>query len=385
MGSMFESSMINGLQLSNRFIRSATWEGMAAEDGKVTPKLIELMTELAKGGVGLIISSHAYVRPDGQAGPWQLGVYSDALIPGLRKVTGAVHENGGKIVLQLAHAGLFASAELTGQPPLAVSQVKGIVKSSCREVSVSDIQEIVNAFAQAAVRAKSAGFDGVQIHSAHGYLLSQFLSPMFNQREDDYGGDIQNRARALMAVSKNIRDAVGEGYPIMVKMNCQDFVENGLVLEDAVQVSQMLADNGIDAIELSGGLLTSRKLSPSRAGIKSEDKEAYFQNEAAVFKEKIDVPLIAVGGMRSFAVAERLVNEGIADYISMSRPFIREPHLVNRWKGGDLRKAACLSDNLCFGPGRKGLGIYCVTEERERQKAKITDKFRDRAVYGNHG
>jgi 2,4-dienoyl-CoA reductase-like NADH-dependent reductase (Old Yellow Enzyme family) len=370
---MFEPSMINGLQTNNRFVRSATWEGMAAEDGKVTPKLIELMAELAKGGIGLIISGHAYVHPDGQAVPWQLGVCSYALIPGLREMTGAVHENDGKIVLQLAHAGFFASTKLTGKTPLAASQVAGIAKSPRHEMSISDIKEIVKSFAQAAVRAKSAGFDGVQIHSAHGYLLSQFLSPMLNHREDDYGGDIENRSRALMEVLKHIREAVGGDYPILVKMNCQDFVENGLVVEDAVQVGQMLAENGIDAIELSGGLLTNRKLSPSRAGIKSEDKEAYFQNEAGIFKEKIDIPLILVGGIRSFAVAERLVNEGIADYISMSRPFIREPDLVNRWKNGDLRKAACLSDNQCFGPGMKGVGMYCVTEEREKQKSKNTE------------
>ena len=373
MGTMFESSIINGLQMNNRFIRSATWEGMAAEDGIVTPKLIGLMAELAKGGVGLIISGHAYVHPDGQATPWQLGVYSDALIPGLQEMTAAVHDNGGKIVLQLAHAGFFASSKLTGKTPMAASQVAGIAKSPRHEMSISDIKKIVKAFAQAAARAKSAGFDGVQIHSAHGYLLSQFLSPMFNHRKDDYGGDIQNRARALMDVFTNIRKEVGGDYPILVKMNCQDFVENGLVVEDAVKVGQMLAENGIDAIELSGGLLTNRKLSPSRWGIKSEDKEAYFQKEALTFKEKIDIPLILVGGTRSFAVAERLVDDGIADYISMSRPFIREPDLINRWKNGDLRKAACLSDNLCFGPGMKGVGIYCVTEEREKRKSKNSE------------
>lgn len=358
------------MQLANRFVRSATWEGMAGEEGNATPKLIELMTGLAKGGVGLIISSHAYVRQDGQAVPGQIGIYSDALIPSLLEMTDAVHVNGGKMVLQLAHAGFFASAKLTGQSPLAASQVTGIAKSPRREMSISDIHNLVKAFAQAAIRAKNAGFDGVQIHAAHGYLLSQFLSPMFNQRGDEYGGDIQNRARALIAILRNIREAVGNDYPVLVKMNCQDFVENGLVLEDAVRVGQMLSDNGIDAIELSGGILTSRKLSPSRMGIKSEDKEAYFQNEARAFKEKIDVPLMVVGGMRSYTVAERLVNEGIADYVSMSRPFIREPDLINRWKSGDRRKAACVSDNQCFGPGMQGVGIYCVTEEREKQKRK---------------
>ena len=365
--------MINGMQLANRFVRSATWEGMAAEDGKVTPKLIELMTSLAKGGLGLIITSHAYVHQYGQAVPWQLGVYSDELIPGLREMTGAVHDKGGKIVLQLAHAGFFANAKLTGQTPMAVSPVEGIAKSPRKEMTVADIRVITKAFGEAAERAKSAGFDGVQIHSAHGYLLSQFLSPMFNHRRDEYGGDIQNRARALMEVLKSVRDTVGKNYPVLVKINCQDFVENGLNLEDSVQIGQMLANNGIDAIEVSGGILISRKLSPTRMGIKSEEKEAYYQTEARAFKEKIDVPLIVVGGMRSFAVAERLVNEGIADYISISRPLIREPDLINRWKTGDLRKAACVSDNQCFGPGMKGIGIYCVTEEREKQKSKNTE------------
>ena len=340
MGSIFESGVINGLQVANRFVRSATWEGMAAEDGKVTPKLIEFMVELAKGGVGLIISSHAYVRQDGQASPWQLGIYSDALIPGLREMVTAVHDNGGKIILQLAHAGFFAAAKLTGKTPLAVSQVEGIAKSPRREMSISDIEEVDKAFAHAALRAKNAGFDGVQIHSAHGYLLSQFLSPMFNHRKDNYGGDIENRARALLAVLKDIRKEVGNNYPVLVKMNCQDFVENGLIVEDAVQVGQMLAESGIVTVTVA-----SRSV-----------------HGAASSK----VPLILVGGMRSFTVAEGLVNAGVADYISMSRPFIREPHLVNRWKSGDLRKAACLSDNLCFGPGMKGMGIYCVTKERQK-------------------
>jgi 2,4-dienoyl-CoA reductase-like NADH-dependent reductase (Old Yellow Enzyme family) len=369
---MFEPSIINGMQLANRFVRSATWEGMASEEGIVTPKLIELMTDLAKGGVGLIITSFAYVHQYGQAVPWQLGVYSDELVPGLREMTGAVHDKGGKIVLQLVHAGFFANTKLTGQTPMAVSPVEGIAKSPRKEMTVGDIRGIIRAFGDAVERAKSAGFDGVQIHSAHGYLLSQFLSPMFNHRRDEYGGNIQNRARVLISILKNIRSAIGTDYPILVKMNCQDFVENGLELEDAVAVGQMLVENGIDAIELSGGILTSRKLSPSRMGIKLEDKEAYFQNEARAFKVKIDVPLIVVGGMRSLAVAERLVNDGTADYISMSRPFIREPDLINRWKSGDLRKAACLSDNQCFGPGMKGVGIYCVTEEREKQKSKNT-------------
>jgi 2,4-dienoyl-CoA reductase-like NADH-dependent reductase (Old Yellow Enzyme family) len=154
----------------------------------------------------------------------------------------------------------------------------------------------------------------------------------------------------------------------MVKMNCRDFIENGLVAEDSLEVGAVLESEGIDAIELSGGVLVGGKLSPSRMAIKSEEKEAYFQNDAKAFKEKIRVPLILVGGNRSFQVAERLINAGIADYISMCRPLIREPALINRWRAGDLSKAACVSDNMCFRPAQKGDGIYCLTEEREKKR-----------------
>jgi 2,4-dienoyl-CoA reductase-like NADH-dependent reductase (Old Yellow Enzyme family) len=230
-----------------------------------------------------------------------------------------------------------------------------------------DIREMVNAFGEAARRAKAAGFDGVQIHSAHAYLLSQFLSPAFNRRNDEYGGDVRNRARIHLEVYQAIREVVGKDFPILIKMNSRDFVENGLSLEDSIQVVRLLADAGIDAIELSGGFITGGKLSPSRSGIDSEDKEAYFQEEARAVKKEIGIPLILVGGIRSFAVAERLVEDGTADYISMSRPLIREPALINRWKAGDLRRAECRSDNLCFKPGMEGEGIYCVVKSREKK------------------
>ena len=366
MANLFEETQINGMVLANRFVRSATWEGMAGDDGSATPRLIDYMVALARGGVGLIISGHAYVHRDGQAGPHQLGVYSDDLAPGLAAMADAVHKNNGKTVLQLAHAGFFADAGLTGHPPLAVSNVEGIDKASRKELTVQEIGQIVRAFAEGAKRAKKAGFDGVQIHSAHGYMLSQFLSPAFNRRADDYGGSIDNRARALMNVLQAVRNSVGTDYPVLVKINGCDFIDNGLSLEDSVQVGGMLAKGGIDAIELSGGVLTGGKLMPSRTGIHSAEKEAYFRQEAKAFKEKIGVPLILVGGHRSYQVAESIVAEGTADYISMCRPLIREPGLINRWKSGNLAKAACISDNQCFGPAIAGEGIYCVTEKMEK-------------------
>lgn len=370
MSKLFEQSTINGMKLSNRFVRSATWEAMATDSGAATPRLTDLMTGLAQGGVGLIISGHAYVCREGQAGPKQLAVYDDELIPGLEDLARAVHQYGSKTVMQLAHAGITAAADLTGMTPLAPSNLQDLHPSAHKEMTAADIQKAVSAFAAGAARAQKAGFDGVQIHAAHGYLLSQFLSPYFNRRKDDYGGSIQNRARVLLEVLQAIRSTVGDSFPILIKINCRDFHDNGLELADSVQTGIMLAEGGIDAIELSGGNRLSGKRVPARVGIKSEDQEAYFQNEARTYKNKVKVPLILVGGNRSFQVAEKLVTEGPADYISMSRPFIREPGLINRWKSGDLSRATCLSDSLCFGPARKGQGIYCVTEERQQVKKR---------------
>lgn len=368
MSRLFDGTEINGMKLANRFVRSATWEGMASPEGAVTPKLIDTMTALARGGVGLIISGHTYIRQEGQAGPWQLGVYEDSLIAGLRDMAAAVHDAGGKIVMQLAHAGHFALSKLTGRTPVVASVYEGLSRSPRKELTTQDIQDLVGAFADAAGRAKSAGFDGVQIHAAHGYLLSQFLSPIYNRRSDGYGGSIENRARIHVEVIHAVRKAVGKDYPVLIKMNCADFAENGLSLEDSLIAGEILADAGLDAIELSGGLLTGGKLSPSRPGIHSADKEAYFREELIAFKKNIRIPLILVGGIRSVEVAEKLVADGSADYIAMCRPLIREPDLVQRWKAGDRRRAACKSDNLCFGPGLEGGGIYCVTEKREKAK-----------------
>jgi 2,4-dienoyl-CoA reductase-like NADH-dependent reductase (Old Yellow Enzyme family) len=362
MKDLFSSNTINTLILANRFVRSATWEGMAADDGAVTPKLVATMEALAQGGVGLIISSHAYVSPEGQAGPWQLGIYKDELVDGLGGMTSAVHGAGGKIVAQLAHAGQLAAEQLTGRPPLSVSDLAGSSLSH-REMTARDLQALVTAFARAAERAKAAGFDGVQIHAAHGYLLNQFLSPAFNRRSDAYGGGIENRARILREVVQAIRKSVGPDYPILVKLSSRDFIDNGLTLEDSCRAAAILVEAGIDAIELSGGSATDKALSPSRPGIDTADKEAYYQEEARTFKKQISVPLILVGGIRSLEVAERLLAGGVADYISMSRPLIREPGLINRWKAGDRRRATCLSENRCFSPALKGLGISCVVDE----------------------
>jgi 2,4-dienoyl-CoA reductase-like NADH-dependent reductase (Old Yellow Enzyme family) len=361
MSRLFEETEINGMRLKNRFVRSATWEGMAAEDGSCTPRLVELYRRLAEGQVGLIITSHAYVRRDGQAGLYQLGIYDDRQRDGLKEVVNAVHGEGGRIVLQIAHAGFFANSKLSGMTPVAVSPAEQFSMSPRKVLDEEDIREIIAAFGRAAARAREAGCDGVQLHAAHGYLLNQFLSPVFNQRDDSYGGTLESRARALIETLGQVRAEVGKDYPVLVKLNSEDCLDGGLSAQEALKAGVLLQEAGIDAIELSGGTLRSGKLRPSRLGIKSEDREAYFRDAAKAFKEKLGVPIILVGGVRSFQVAESLVEQGVADYISMSRPFIREPDLIKRWASGDRSKSRCVSDNLCFDPGMAGEGVYCVT------------------------
>ena len=364
MASLFQESQIKTLKLTNRFMRSATWEGLASDDGTCTGELIDLMAALAASDVGLITTGHTYVSPEGQATVRQLGIHSDSLIDGLREMSDAVHREGGRIIMQLAHGGLRADPKFTGTTPVGPSNREDLTGSPGQEMTVEDIQGAVNAFGQASRRAKEAGFDGVQIHAAHGYLLSQFLSPAFNQRGDDYGGNIENRVRFLLDVLRNIRRTVGDSYPVFVKINSEDFLKEGLTPEDSFQAGIMLDGAGADAIEVSGGTLYSGQYIPFRKEITFEREQAYFRQTAKKLKARIKAPVILVGGIRSYLLAERLVNEGFADYISMSRPYIREPGLISRWQSGDLRKATCISCNGCLGAARSERGIYCVQDQK---------------------
>jgi len=369
MKEVFSVSAIGSLELENRFVRSATWEGMADEAGRPRPQYLETMIALARGGVGLIITGHAFVSPEGQATPWQLAIDRDDCREGLQEITAAVHAAGGKIVVQLAHAGFFAAAGITGRDRLVVSPQESQDPSPQKEIDKQGLQELLGAYAAAAGRARKAGFDGVQVHMAHGYLLSQFLSPAFNRRRDGYGGDIHNRSRIHREICGAIRDTVGKDYPLLIKLNAQDFIENGLTVPEAAAAARLMVDAGVDAVELSGGTIISGRLSPSRTKINAPEKEAYFREEARWLRENVQVPLLLVGGNRSYEVAAGLLAEGAADYISLSRPLIREADLIRRWEEGDRRPAACVSDNLCFAPAFEGRGIYCVTAERKAARS----------------
>jgi 2,4-dienoyl-CoA reductase-like NADH-dependent reductase (Old Yellow Enzyme family) len=364
---LFEQTTIKNMLLANRFVRSATWEGMATDDGSCTPALVDVAVQMARGGVGLIITGHAFVSEEGRAGSWQMGVHKDTFIPGLTQMADAVHDAGAKIVMQIAHAGCRAAAQLSGLQPISSSSFENEKGATAREMTQGDIKSVAGAFAQAAVRARKAGLDGVQIHAAHGYLLNQFLSPFFNKRTDEYGGTIENRTRMVLEVLWSIQEAAGPDFPVLIKLNSEDFLEGGFTVDDMLATARILDQAGIDAIEMSGGTVLSAEYSAPRKGkLDSEDQEVYYRKAAERFKEKIRVPLMLVGGIRSYNVAEQLVSEGVADYVAMCRPFIREPGLVNRWRTGDIRKALCVSDNGCFRPAFRGEGIRCVVEKKRK-------------------
>ena len=348
MSGLFEPTAINGMKMSNRFVRSATYEAMAEADGTVKEQLVSYMAELARGGVGLIITGHSHVTREGQALDRQMGIYSDTLINGLQRLTAAVHENSGIVAVQLAHAGMRA----VGKDEYAALGPCDIFVDGVRTVAAmtkKDIRRTVNAFGDAANRAITAGFDAIQIHAAHGYLLSQFLAPCSNKRTDRYGGKLENRARLLIEVYQEIRRRVGPSYPVMIKINSEDFLDEGFTVAEMIKVAHMLEELGLDAIEMSGGTFASGSLIPSRVGTStSEAKEVYYKEAARAFKKEIGIPLILVGGFLSFASAEDVVASGLADFVALSRPLIRESQLVKRWADGDRTKALCISCNKCF-------------------------------------
>jgi len=374
MSTLFESTSIKGLKLRNRLVRSATWEGMGDPDGRPTEKLAKYYTTLARGGVGLIISSYTAVRPEGRQLPGQLSIHTDDFADDYRRLTRAVHSAGGAIILQMVHTGGQTKAEHIGRRPLAPSAVKvSLFPSEPAELTHSDIRDIVTAFGQAAARAKAWGFDGVQMHGAHGYLINQFLSPLTNRRTDKYGGNPENRRRFLMQVYREVRQAVGGDFPVMIKLNADDFLEGGLNRDEALAAARELDNGGIDAIEVSSGTGASGKNGPIRAKIDAPEKEGYNLDLARGIQSAVGCPVMVVGGFRSYDVAEKAVCMDKMDYVALSRPLILEPALPNRWQRGDRGPAQCISCNKCFLPGMKEGGIYCV-QERRKQRTQQTQQ-----------
>ncbi|MBW2528731.1 MAG: NADH:flavin oxidoreductase [Deltaproteobacteria bacterium] len=364
MAQLFTPFRIGSLTLENRLVRSATWEGMAEHDGTVTDRLVGIYEALADGGVGLILSSYLTVHPQGRQNADQIGAHEDRHVEGLTRLAAAVHSRGGKLVGQIVHCGgQSRRAAMGGLDPLAPSAVESPGYPEVPEaLSREQIAEVIESFAAAAGRLVEAGFDGVQLHAAHGYLLSEFLSPSRNVRTDQYGGSLENRARFGLETYRAVRERVGGDLPVLVKLNSHDFMPGSTTEQDSLHLAQQLVAEGLDAIELSGGTPGSGKaLGAARPGIKTVDDEAYFLPQARIFREALpDTPLILVGGVRTPELMERILDEGVVDAFALSRPLIREPDLPKRWQAGDLSRAECISCLGCFRPAAAGEGIRCM-------------------------
>ncbi len=355
---------IGRLELRNRVVRSATWDATADSSGAVTDDSVALYRELGKGGVGLIVSGYAFVSPLGQAAQKQYGVHTDDMIPGLRRLAQVAHQGGAKIALQVVHAGIGSDyLYREGITTLAVSRIPKLSRAH-REMTDEEIEAILTNFASAALRAQEAGFDAVQLHGAHGYLMSQFLSPRFNFRTDRWGGDADNRRRFHLEVIRKVRHAIGTDFPLMIKFGVQDDRERGLSFGEGLEAARQMVETGIDAIEVSAGVGTSVQV------MKEGDSErAYFRERAAAVKQSVTVPVIVVGGIRSLEMAKSIVDSGDADLIAMCRPFIREPGLVTRWQQGDRGPARCISCSKCLGIAVRAEPLECGEERRLQEEA----------------
>jgi 2,4-dienoyl-CoA reductase-like NADH-dependent reductase (Old Yellow Enzyme family) len=343
MSLLFEPFRIGSLEVKNRFVRSATTSYWSDKRGVIRSKIVDLYRALAKGDVGLIIKGHLFVKDSGKAHVGMAGISSDYHIPKLRELTAEVHKNDGKIVAQLNHGGLYSIVDRAGPSEYRVEGGRA------RALSSEEIHDIVEAFGEAAERAIAAGFDGIQIHGAHGYLISQFLSRLANRRTDEWGGNSENRMRLLLEVYEAIRGSIGDRVPVMLKINCDDFSPSGFTIADAAEVVETICKRGLHAIEVSGGGIGRQE--DRRARARSPDQElveASFAGHAPKIREATKpTPMALVNGIRSLKCMEAIVNKDLADLISMSRPFIREPNLVKRLEAGH-KAAACTSCNLCI-------------------------------------
>lgn len=350
MKTLFEAVHLSSLQVKNRFVRSATRDGYADERGHVTKELLKIYENLALGGVGTIITGHAYVTDVEQSRqPGQMGIYDDSCLPGARKLARAVHQHGAAIILQISCIGAqtFSSGDnkLIWGPSAVADLATGIIPRAMRSDEISLLKE---SFIKAAGRAKEAGFDGIQIHGAHGYLLNKFLNPYYNQRTDQYGGSFENRARLTVEIYEGIRREVGTQFQVLIKVNCSDFISGGMEFDECRKLCCILDELGIDGVEVSGGTLGSpENQGPIRT--KLDDSKPYFSIYAAQVAEDINACVLQVGGNRDPEVMNKILQSTNVAFFSMCRPLLHESDLIQRWQSGDRAPAKCISCNKCLG------------------------------------
>ncbi|MFW9948808.1 MAG: NADH:flavin oxidoreductase [Candidatus Thorarchaeota archaeon] len=369
---LFSSKKIGNVNIKNRLVRSATLEGLCEKYGYISSRFIKFHEQLASGGIGLIITGAVAVDPSGSGGPYQARIDNKSYEEGHKKLTESVHNIlDTKIGIQLIHTG--RQGLHPKYHPVAPSAVFfPITKLTPRALDTNEIDDYIKMFVQASVRAYECGYDMVQYHASHGYLLSNFLSPYTNKRDDKYGGSIGNNVRFIINIYNQTRDQLGKEFPLIIKSQVNDFIPGGLDYENGIRIIEKLIEVGFNGIEPSGGIgetpLFTKEAYPSRFIRKPED-ENYFLSFAKKVKPIMkNCALILVGGIKNPLVAEEILKNKWADFISLSRPLIREPNLPNRWKEGDLNPAKCISCNSCLET--MGTGLYCVIKRRFEEETK---------------
>lgn len=361
MKTLFDVTSIKNMEINNRFIKSGSWEALATKDSHMTEELYQVYEELAKGGVGIIETGYAHVEEKEQPAPNMMGIFDDSFIPEYKKLTKMVHSYGSKIMMQITYGGtrnhLEVPCDLIWGPSAVENQVTKIMP---KEISKEEIKYLVKSFGKAAERVKKSEFDGVVIHAAHGYFLSQFLCPYYNRRTDEYGGSIENRARIILEIYHEIRARVGSDYPIFIKFNSEDFMEDGLTSEDSIEVSKMLEVAGIDAVEVTGGndsstYVVENNLDAIRKKVAfSKEKQSYFKEHAKKLAKEISIPVIVTGGNCSFDVMQEILDTTSIKYFGLCRTLVREPDLIKKWKSNNNEVAKCISCNQCIKtPGKR--------------------------------
>ncbi len=324
MASLLTPLSFAGLRLRNRIVMPPMWSGQATPEGFVTDVIIDYHRKRAAGGCGLVIVEHTFVHPSGRHTPTQLGIVSDAHVDGLARLAAAVRGEGAVVALQITHAGSRARSAILGRKPFAPSALRHPNEPNGEvpeELTVGQIAGIVRAFGDGAVRARAAGFDAIEIHAAHGFLLSEFLSPLTNQRTDEYGGTLENRGRLHLEVLSEIRHRLGPAVPVFVRLGAADEMPGGLEVSESSRVAQWLEGRGADMIDVSGGLQGARG---------SGGETGYFVPYAAAIKAVVHVPVMVTGGIREAALADRVVRGGQADLIGIGRAMLEEPDWAAR-------------------------------------------------------
>ncbi|GAD91100.1 putative oxidoreductase [Vibrio halioticoli NBRC 102217] len=368
MSILFSPSKIGSMTLKNRFVRSATWENMATEEGYMTDKLYDVYEELAKGEVGLIVTGYANIVADEKPNAGMMGIYNDSFIDGYKKLTDLVHQYGSKIVKQIAYGGTKTTYNLGERTIFAPSDIpeRG-TQTQGKAMTTDEIEYIVQAFAKASLRAKQSGFDGVEIHAAHTYLINQFLSPYYNQRDDQYGGSLENRMRFLVEIYQQTRLLVGEDFPILVKLTATEFFDGGQSFAETRTICKKLEEIGVDAIVVSGNIhgKASDMVGQSFDG-HTLQSEGYFHEYGDVISQEVNVPIITVGGLSDINAIESIAEKTNIQYFALSRPLLAEPHLVKRWKEGVTTPVECERCSKC----RTRRGNFCVVFKNGIRKGK---------------